>query len=105
MKATPNKFSKQFVVKRGLAQTLPVSSVSDSNYANGTCSKTHKSGWTISGEVQEDYYRWINDFEAHHPDYGYVRGNFEDVVWADSEEGYEHFIKHHPYEEWNYADI
>lgn len=63
------------------------------------------SGWTILGEVQEDYYQWVNYFEAYHPDYGWVKGDFEDEVQAESEEAFNHFMEHHPYEEWDYGDI
>jgi hypothetical protein len=34
-----------------------------------------------------------------------VWGNFEDTVFADSEEGYNHFIENHPPESWDYWDI
>lgn len=63
------------------------------------------SGWVISGEIHEDYYQWVNDFEAVHPVYGKVWGNFELEVYADTEEGYNHFIENHPPEEWDYWDI
>lgn len=65
----------------------------------------HESGWAITGDVQEDYYRWVNEFEAIHPKYGKVYGDFETVVYAESEEALEHFIKHHPPEYWDYYDI
>lgn len=63
------------------------------------------SGWTIVGEVHEDYYEWVNDFEATHPVFGRVWGNFEDEVYADSLEAYKHFVEHHPPENWDYGDI
>ena len=63
------------------------------------------SGWTIEGQVHEDYYEWVNDFEAEHPKLGKVWGNFESTVYADSEEAYNHFIKNHPPENWDYQDI
>lgn len=65
----------------------------------------NESGWVIKGEIHEDYYEWVNEFEAIHPVYGVVKGDFEHEVSADSKEGYEHFIKNHPYEEWDYWDI
>ena len=65
----------------------------------------HKSKWVITGEVCYDYYSWVNDFEAVHPKYGRVFGNFEKIVYATSKKGYEHFCKNHPAEEWNYWDI
>lgn len=66
---------------------------------------TNDSGWVITGEVMEDYYEWVNDFEATHPDFGRVWGDFEDIVYADSEEGFKHFFEHHPPSEWDYQDI
>lgn len=66
---------------------------------------THTDGWAISGEIHEDYYKWVNAFEAAHPVYGKVWGNFETTVYAESEEGYDHFVQHHPPEDWDYWDI
>lgn len=66
---------------------------------------THPDGWTVSGRIHEDYFYWVNDFEAHHPLYGKVWGNFEDEVFADNELGYHHFVKHHPFHVWDYWDI
>ena len=63
------------------------------------------SGWVISGEIHEDYYEWVNEFEAIHPDLGRVWGNFENVVYADSQEAFEHFYKNHTPSEWDYWDI
>ena len=63
------------------------------------------SGWTITGEVHEDYYEWVNAFEATHPVFGRVWGDYEDVVNADSEEGFNNFYRNHPPTEWDYADI
>lgn len=71
----------------------------------GVYSRTHSDGWTIRGRIAEDYYYWINDFEAIHPVYGRVWGNFEFEVYADSKTGYELFVKNHPYQRWDYYDI
>lgn len=71
----------------------------------GMHSKTHDSGWTISGEVVEDYFYWVNKFEAYHPKYGRVWGDFEESVFADSEEGFQDFYQKHPPEAWCYEDI
>ena len=68
-------------------------------------SEKNESGWEISGEIQEDFCQWVNDFEATHPTFGKVWGNFEDKVFADSEEGYNHFIENHPPESWDYWGI
>lgn len=66
---------------------------------------THESGWTIEGEIHEDWYEWVNEFSATHPEFGKVWGNFEKEVFADTEVGFAHFLQHHPPEEWDYADI
>ena len=66
---------------------------------------THDSGWTVDGEVHEDYFSWVNEFTATHPKHGRVAGDFESVVKADTAEGFAHFMKHHPPEAWDYADI
>lgn len=63
------------------------------------------SGWTIVGEVHEDYYVWVNYFEARHPTFGWVKGDYEDEVKAKSKKALEHFMEHHPANEWDYADI
>lgn len=63
------------------------------------------SGWTIEGEIHEDYYEWISNFEATHPNYGRVAGNFESTVTADSEEAFQHFYTNHTPEAWDYQDI
>jgi len=63
------------------------------------------SGWTISGKVWEDYYEWISEFEAVHPVYGKIKGNFEIEVSADSTEALDHFLKYHPFNVWDYYDI
>ena len=66
---------------------------------------TNSSGWVITGETKEDYLTWVNEFEAQHPKFGKVWGDFEVTVFADSEEGYRHFFENHPPEEWDYWDI
>lgn len=66
---------------------------------------THDDGWTIEGIVHEDYYEWVNYFRAEHPKYGKVWGNFEDCVYAESEEGFEDFYKNHTPRAWDYQDI
>lgn len=63
------------------------------------------SGWIIEGEVMEDWYEWVNDFEAFHPDYGVVSGNYETSITGYSQEAVDHFMKHHPAYEWDYWDI
>ena len=66
---------------------------------------THATGWTIIGEIHEDYYEWINQFNAAHPQLGDVWGDFESIVYATSKEAYDDFYSNHPPEEWDYWDI
>ncbi len=63
------------------------------------------SGWTIDGAIIEDYYEWVNEFEATHPDFGRVWGDYEDVVYADSKEAFDDFYQKHPPDQWDYWDI
>ncbi len=98
------KFGEDFNSTRG-ALTLDVSEVTDSDATGGVHTKTHADGWTITGEVHEDYYTWVNSFSATHPEYGTVAGDFEDEVTATSEEGFKHFWQHHRPTEWDYSNI
>jgi hypothetical protein len=82
--------TKTFEVTGHLASTLPPE-----------CIGLNESGWTIEGAINEDYYSWVNEFEAVHPVFGKVWGNFEIEVYADSEEGYEDFVKNHEPEDWD----
>lgn len=56
-------------------------------------------GWTITGKIHEDWFEWINEFEATHPEHGRVFGNFEILVEASSKKAYNQFLKDHPYAE------
>jgi hypothetical protein len=88
------KFKKDFSKVRGPgARTLGPDDIG-----------TNESGWAITGEIHEDYYYWVNDFEAKKGKW-WVKGNFEGIVEASSEKAYEDFIKNHPYNEWDYGDI
>jgi uncharacterized protein (TIGR02996 family) len=89
----------------GGALTLGVGDVSEADVGSGTHTRTHPDGWTITGEVCEDHYIWVNKFEASHADYGVVWGDFEGVVFATSEEGFRHFWQHHEPFAWDYHDI
>ena len=62
----------------------------------------HENGWTIQGIVKEDYYLWVSEFYAEHPVYGRVYGDFENIVYYETEKGYEDFISNFPYSEWGY---
>ena len=63
------------------------------------------SGWFIEGKIHEDWYEWVNYFEATHPIYGWVKGDYEDCLTGSSKKALEHFMKHHPAHEWDYWDI
>jgi hypothetical protein len=65
----------------------------------------NKSGWTVIAHIIIDYYEWINYFEAFHPKYGIVYGDFESDVYYSSEDTLEHFLKNHPIENCDYWDI
>lgn len=65
----------------------------------------HKTGWTINGEIVTDYYSWINYFEASHPKYGWVKGDFEKFIEAKSKIAYTNFRKFYNPESWDYNDI
>lgn len=65
----------------------------------------HENGWTVIGDIHEDYYTWVNEFKATHPIFGEVYGDFEKIVYATSKKTYEEFIKHFPPKEWDYGDI
>lgn len=97
-------FGKDFHSDGG-ALTLGPKDVGACDGVTGTHTATHADGWTITGEVVEDYFYWVNEFSATHPQYGRVWGNFENEVRADSEEGFQHFWKHHEPSAWDYFDI
>lgn len=103
MKVT-KKFGVDFFSGGG-ALTLPVEAVTQGKDYCGEHSRTHKSGWTIKGVIHEDYYTWVNDFEATHPKLGRVWGNFEYEVHASSKKAFAHFWAHHEPEAWDYMDI
>ena len=65
----------------------------------------HKDGWTITGEIKEDYFEWVNEFEATHPKLGRVYGNFEDKVYATSLKAFNDFYEKHTPSAWDYGDI
>lgn len=103
------KITKKFGIdfdSPGGALTLGVSEVSENNrVCDGEHSRTHSDGWTIKGFVREDYYAWVNDFEATHPKLGRVWGNFEHEVHASSKKAFDHFYKNHKPKAWDYMDI
>lgn len=96
------------------AITLSTTEVTDENiedrnyyktFRNRKFTKTHSDGWTITAEIHCDYYSWINEFEATHPIYGFVKGDFEVLIEASSREAFEHFYKNHQPNFWDYYDI
>jgi hypothetical protein len=91
----------------GGALTLTPSEVTNSEHYsyNQEYEMTHPDGWTIKGVIWEDYYTWVNAFEAVHPIFGKVWGDFEKEVFADTEEGFNDFYSKHTPEAWDYGDI
>lgn len=80
----------------GGALTLATCEVTDSPHADG---------WTVTGEIHEDYLEWVNEFEAVHTTLGRVWGNFEEIVYASSKEAFDNFMVNHAPEAWDYQDI
>lgn len=101
-----NKFA--FIApQNGLVHTLRQECVTDIEYPDTSIchQKTHDSGWTISALLNDgDGYYYISEFEATHPVYGSVKGDFDILVIATSELGFNNFIENHPYDEWDYQD-
>ena len=64
-----------------------------------------KGMWTLRGEVHNDYYAWVNEFEAEHLVLGKVWGDFDNTVYADDEETFNDFMKHFTPYRWDYHDI
>ena len=64
-----------------------------------------KSGWTIEGDIHEDWYEWVNEFKATHIVYGTIEGDFESEVTCENQEALDHFLANHPFNEWDYYDI
>ena len=98
------KFGIDFNSEGG-ALTLNPCEVTEGNEEEGTHIRIHDDGWTIKGEIHEDYYTWVNSFEAEHPKFGKVWGNFECSVFADNESGFNNFFANHEPSAWDYGDI
>lgn len=58
--------------------------------------KEHYSGWTIKGEVREDWFKWTQEFYAHHEIFGDLWGDYNGTVYAYSQKAYNHFYENHP---------
>lgn len=70
----------------------------------------HEDGWNIEGEIQTDYYEWVNNFKAYKrinniKGVVFVEGNFEDYILCSSLEVLDDFLENHKPEEWDYGDI
>jgi len=92
--------------------TLSIDNISDINLTendidkNKIYTKIHNSGWTISANLDADYYVWIDYFTASHSEFGKIIGNLkENEIITDSEEGYTHFINNHKIETFDLYDI
>lgn len=71
-----------------------------------TCfTKTHKSGWTISAFLHQDWYVWVNEFVAIHRRLGTVSGDYESEIVASSNASFDDFYKNHTPNSWDYYDI
>lgn len=79
------------------------------SYPNDVFERTHPDGWTIKGVMCNDWYSWVEVFEATHPQFGKVWRTDEDVknhtVKATSQEAYDNFIINHELSEMDYDDI
>lgn len=98
-------FARKFEMN-SMAHTLSADEVCEGHGSlTGWSTRTHADGWTISGVIAEDYFYWVNAFEASHPRYGRVWGDFEEEVYADSQEAFDAFYAEHTPEFWDYQDI
>ena len=56
-----------------------------------------KTGWDLLGKIEvSKRHHWVSDFEGRHPDHGWIFGNYETRVIAETREGLTHFLEHHP---------
>ena len=87
-------YKVEFNVQGHLAKTLSPECIGEHN------------GWIITGEIYEDYYRWVNDFVATKIGTNmWVKGNFETTVTASSKKAYDEFVSLFPPDDWDYWDI
>ena len=56
---------------------------------------TYHDGWSIMTAINKNNATIKGTFEASHPIHGRVHGNFENAIYADSEEGYANFVLNH----------
>jgi hypothetical protein len=93
------------IESHGALTLNPEEVLCDHKYETGEHTRVHPDGWTITAFIHEDYFYWVNEFEAVHPMYGRVWGDFESEVYADTEDGFQDFYAKHPPEPWDYYDI
>lgn len=87
-------YMKEFNIPGHLAKTLEAGYIGEHD------------GWIITGEIHEDYYEWVNSFEAYKIGTNeFVRGDFENIVEASSKEAYDEFVEKFPPVDWDYWDI
>jgi hypothetical protein len=86
-------------VPRGDWVRYPDLSAKDTSY-----SKTHTDGWTIEGQIHNDWYSWVVDFEAVHPVHGTIQRVGNTIV-GPSKEVVDKFLADHRLEEFDYWDI
>lgn len=71
--------------------------------------RTHPDGWTIKGVMCNDWYSWVEVFEATHPQFGKVWRTEEDAknhtVKATTREAYDNFVINHEFIGFCYDDI
>ena len=72
---------------------------------NNISTRVHDNGWTITGQIQEDYYSWVLEFVAFHPQYGMVWGNIDQEILATSEEAWLMFSREFPAEPFDFGCI
>jgi hypothetical protein len=108
----PRKFvwrqTDESVLNSSYVCTLPKSSVLGGNVLerNGdNYSTLHDSGWLIKAKLHEDCYEWVEDFLAIHEVFGFVEGNFNEMVVASSKKAYEEFTKEFNPNTWDIRDI
>jgi hypothetical protein len=71
-------------------------------------SRTHKNGWTISGQIEEDWVSWVSFITAFHKSYGIIYGHFSEeiiVVSDNPDEALFHFLDNNTPLVWNSWDI
>ena len=71
-------------------------------------SRTHKNGWTISGQIVEDWVSWVPFITASHKNYGIIYGDFSEeiiVVSDNSDKALFHFLDNNMPLVWTSWDI